>query len=55
VELDGEAIDKSQGQNLKAPLQLYTMLLGEHKRKTYTREQARVKVLETGHWGPWED
>jgi hypothetical protein len=56
--LDGETvIDKSNGRNLQIPRILYYALGGiDHLRNlhTYTWEQAREKILQHKHWGPWD-
>ena len=56
--LDGETvIDKSNGRNLQIPKILYYALGGiDHigNVHTYTWEQARKKIAQSKHWGPWD-
>lgn len=60
---DGETvIDVSNGRNLRMPRQIYYALGGvypdeppfEPNIHIYTPEEARVKILDYKHWGPWD-
>ena len=56
--LDGSTvIDKSNGRNLVLPMQIY-YALGQIESignvHEYTWEEARTKILDYGHWGPWD-
>ena len=57
VEHNGMVIDKSNGRDIKIPVQVYYALgridrIGNIHR--YTWEQASAKIASTGHWGPWD-
>ena len=56
VEDGEEVIDKSQGRNLRLPKQLYYSLGNIDPANTfrYDTEETRKKILEYGHWGPWD-
>ena len=50
-------IDKSNGGNLHLPRQVYYSIgqidnIGNTH--TYTWEEARRKIMDLGHWGPWD-
>ena len=57
VEKDGMVIDKSNGRNLQLPTHLY-YALGQIERignvHHYPWEEARKKILDYEHWGPWD-
>ena len=57
VEHNGMVIDKSNGRDIKIPVQVY-YALGQidHIDNThrYTWDQANKKIASTGHWGPWD-
>lgn len=52
-----EVIDMSNGRNIRMPFFLYS-LLGRIQEidnfHVYDENQAREKIIETGHWGPWD-
>ena len=58
VEKGGKCIDKSNGNNIKFPKQLYYALLKAPVKGTklfkYTPEQVSINVLKHKHWGPWD-
>ena len=56
--LDGSTvIDKSNGRDLTMPMQVY-YAIGQIDRIDnvieYPWEEARTKILDYGHWGPWD-
>ena len=52
---DGDmVIDKSNGRDLKIPKELYYMLGNISETIRYSMSDMRKKIVETGHWGPWE-
>jgi len=54
---DGDMIiDNSNGRNLKIPKMIYYSIGNIEPDKTfrYNIEQMRRKILDTGHWGPWD-
>ena len=54
---DGDmVIDNSNNRNLKIPKMIYYAIGNIEADKTfrYNLEQMRRKVLDTGHWGPWD-
>ena len=56
--LDGSTvIDKSNGRDLAMPMQVY-YAVGQIDRIDnvieYPWEEARTKILDYGHWGPWD-
>lgn len=57
VEHNGMVIDKSNGRDIKIPVQVY-YALGQIDRidntHRYTWDQANKKIASTGHWGPWD-
>lgn len=57
VEHNGMVIDKSNGRDIRVPIQVY-YALGQIDRidntHRYTWIQARKKIASTGHWGPWD-
>ena len=57
VEHNGMVIDKSNGRDIKIPVQVY-YALGQIDRidntHRYTWGQANKKIASTGHWGPWD-
>ena len=56
VEDGGMVIDKSNGRDITMPKAMYYGLGNIHKRNTirYTREEAVKKMLDSGHYGPWD-
>lgn len=54
VEDGNRVIDVSNGRNIQLPKQFYYKLGKIKKTKRYKREEALKKMLETGHFGPWE-
>lgn len=56
--LDGDTvIDRSNGRNLRIPKALYYVVGGiDHigNLHTYTWEEARERILQYKHWGPWD-
>ena len=57
VESNGNVIDKSNGRNLNVPTQLYYAIgnidsIGNVIK--YSWDEARQKILEFEHWGPWD-
>lgn len=56
LEKNGIAYDNSNGSNVAMPIELYYSvgnINAEYVHK-YTRQQARDKMLETEHYGPWD-
>jgi len=56
--LDGSTvIDKSNGRDVTMPVPIYYMI-GQIDRIDniieYSWEEARTKILDSGHWGPWD-
>ena len=53
----GTVIDKSNGRDLSIPMQVY-YAIGQIDRIDnvieYSWEEARTKILDYGHWGPWD-
>jgi hypothetical protein len=53
----GIVIDKSNGRDLSLPMQIY-YAVGQIDRIgniiEYSWEEARKKILDYGHWGPWD-
>lgn len=50
-------IEKSNGNDICIPDVLY-YAVGQIEQDTcrrYTKEEARILALDTGHWGPWDD
>ena len=57
VEKDGMVIDKSNGRDISMPAQLYYAIGQIDKIDNvieYPWEEARTKILDYGHWGPWD-
>lgn len=56
IEEGDNCIDLSRGRNLVIPKVVYYALgrIEESKVHKYNYEQFQKKVLETGHWGPWD-
>ena len=56
VEDGNNCIDLSQGRDIKMPKVLYYALgnIDPSKQFKYTPEEMRKKILDTGHWGPWD-
>ena len=54
VEDGGTVIDKSNGKDLRLPKSLYYALGDISKTIEYTYEEMRQKLLESGHYGPWD-
>lgn len=58
VEKGGICYDKSNGKDIKMPKRRYYELLQApvkgYKLYKYTSEQAGLKMVRTGHWGPWD-
>lgn len=57
IESNGMVIDKSNGRNLELPASLYYSVgkineIGNVVK--YSWEEARKKILEFEHWGPWD-
>ena len=55
VEDGGTVIDVSNGRNLRMPKAAYYAMgrIGDNTH-VYTPEQARKKLLQFKHWGPWD-
>jgi hypothetical protein len=52
---DGDlVIDKSNGRDIKIPKMLYYALGNVKKTFRYTAEEAVEKMLDVGHYGPWD-
>ena len=52
---DGDmVIDNSNGTNRTIPKQLYYAIGNIGQTFKYTMDEMRKKVLEYGHWGPWD-
>ncbi len=49
-------IDKSNGNDVELPKQLYYMLgnIKEENVRRYTKDEYQSKLLETNNWGPWD-
>jgi hypothetical protein len=56
VEEGDECIDLSQGRNIRMPKVLYYALgnIDPSKQFRYSPEEMRRKILDVGHWGPWD-
>lgn len=56
VEIGDEVMDRSNGRNLRLPRAVYyaTGKIDASSTFRYTPEQAREKMLDTGHYGPWD-
>jgi len=58
IESGGVAIDKSNGVNVELPIELYYALgnipVDGYKIYKYKRKEVIEKILEYGHWGPWD-
>jgi hypothetical protein len=54
VEKGGTVIDVSNGRNIKLPKAVYYAIGNIGKTYKYTSEEMREKILESGHWGPWD-
>jgi len=54
IEKGGLVIDKSNGRDLQLPKELYYALGRIEKTFKYNCEEARKKILQYKHWGPWE-
>lgn len=54
---DGDTVhDYSRGRDIQMPKMLYYAFgnIDESKQFRYTPEEMRKKILDTGHWGPWD-
>ena len=49
--------DNSNGRNITLPRDYYYQLarLDPSEQERYTKEQALVKSMKYGHWGPWDN
>lgn len=54
VEQGDTVIDKSNNRDLQIPKLAYYALGNITRTVRYTPEEMRKKVLEFGHWGPWD-
>jgi len=56
VEDGDRVIDKSNGRDLNIPKDVYYMLGKIDKNKTYRYniQETRRKIVDSGHWGPWD-
>ena len=56
IEIGDEVLDVSRGRSVRMPKVLYYGLgnVEEDKVFKYTPEEMRRKILEYGHWGPWD-
>ena len=56
VEDGNIVIDKANGRDLKIPKQVYYSIGNIEKSKTYryTIRETRKKIVDSGHWGPWD-
>lgn len=48
-------IDRSNGNDVELPAQLFYKAGKVRNTKSYTPERAMVLMVRTGHWGPWND
>jgi hypothetical protein len=55
IEAGDECIDESNGHGVCLPKALYYKLGSVHTVRFYNREQARMMMMTTEHYGPWED
>jgi hypothetical protein len=54
VEKGNTVIDKSNGRSIELPKAVYYALGKIKKTKRYTVAEAVKKMLDTGHFGPWD-
>lgn len=56
VEDNDECIDLSQGRDIRMPKAIYYALgnIDPSKQYRYSPEEMRRKILDSGHWGPWD-
>ena len=54
LEYDGMVIDKSNGLDVKLPMEMYYAIGNIKKVYKYTADEVRKKLLEFGHWGAWD-
>lgn len=57
IEQHGMVLDKSNGRDIRLPIQVYYAIGRIDKINNlhrYSREQAFRKITATGHWGPWD-
>jgi hypothetical protein len=50
----GQAIDLSNGGDIRMDELAYEVLFQTEEKITYNHEQVRVLVLQHKHWGPWD-
>lgn len=56
IERDGMAIDKSNGNDVIIPIEVYQALgsIKDENCVRYTRQEVRELILKTERWGPWD-
>jgi hypothetical protein len=54
IENGDSVIDRSNGQNIQMPKDAYYLLGKISNYHVYTPEEARDKMMEHGHYGPWD-
>ena len=56
IEEGNMVLDYSNGKEIEMPKQLYYKIgkINPNKTYRYNVEETRKKILESGHWGPWD-
>lgn len=49
------AVDRSSGKDVELPAALYRTVAAADDIHEYTRDEAMVLALSTGHYGPWHE